>query len=211
MAICPIGLPIPTWAKIDARASGAVRIAHDRLYAAFKTDDPDALTNAGSDPVNLFKYGGALDIMIGTEADADKNRQEPTAGDLRLLVTRVKGKTKAMLYRAIVPGTSPESRVLFASPVGKVAFDQVTDVSEKVELAEQGGNYEVSVPLSALEWSPKTGETIAGRHWTAPGKRRTDDAAGVLEQSQHAHRQRHSQRSPPAACAVGTVADTVTA
>ena len=152
----------PTWARIDAQASGAVRIAHDRFYAAFKTGDPEALTNAGSDPTNLFKYGGALDIMLGTDPTADKNRQEPVAGDLRLLVTRVKGKTKAMLYRAVVPGTAVDSRVLFTSPVGKVTFDQVVDVSDKVELAQQGSNYIVSVPLSVLGWTPKPGEEIIG-------------------------------------------------
>ena len=100
--------------------------------------------------------------MLGTNANTEKNRQEPVAGDLRLLVTRVKGKTKAMLYRAVVPGTAPENRVLFASPVGKVWFDQVADVSDKVALAQQGSNYELSVPLSTLDWSPKPGEEILG-------------------------------------------------
>jgi hypothetical protein len=155
--------PVDTaWAKIGAQAHGAVLLTKDRLYVAFKTGDPDALTNAGSDPTNLFTYGGALDLMLGTNAGADRNRAEPVAGDLRLIVTRVKGQTKAMLYRAIVPGTAPERRTRFASPVGKVFFDQVTDVSDKVELAQSGGDYELSVPLSVLGFAPRSGQELLG-------------------------------------------------
>src|SRR5581483_6473139 len=150
------------WAQIDAQASGAVLLTPDRLYAAFKTGDPNALINAGSDPTNLFKYGGALDLMLGTDATADRNRAEPVAGDMRLLVTRVKGQTKAMLYRAVVPGTAPENRVLFTSPVGKVFFDQVADVSDKVELAQSGGDFELSVPLAVLGLAPQSGQEWLG-------------------------------------------------
>ncbi len=75
------------WAPINAQASGAVLLTKDRLYAAFKTGNPDALANAGTDPTNLFKYGGALDLMLSTDPNADKDRTEPAAGDLRLLVT----------------------------------------------------------------------------------------------------------------------------
>ena len=156
-------LPADTmWAKIDARASGAVLIARDRLVAAFQTGDANALANAGSDPVNLFKFGGALDLMIGANPHVEPNRQQPVAGDMRLLVTRVKSKTKAMLYRAVAPNAAPESRVLFASPVGKVTFDLVEDVSDKVELAQQGGNYEFAIPLSVLGWNPQSGQEFSG-------------------------------------------------
>jgi hypothetical protein len=148
------------WAQLDVRASGAVLLTHDRLYAAFKTGNLNALANAGSDPTNLFKYGGALDLMIGP--GANKDRTEPMAGDLRLLVTRVKGQTKALLYRAVVPGTAPERRTLFASPVGKVFFDAVADVSDKVELGQSGGDFELSVLLSVLGLVPQSGQKWLG-------------------------------------------------
>jgi hypothetical protein len=34
--------------------------------------------------------------------------------------------------------------------VGKVLFDEVRDVSAEIKLAQNGGNYEVSVPLALL-------------------------------------------------------------
>ena len=43
--------------------------------------------------------------MLGTDGAAKADRSEPVAGDLRLLVTLVKDKPRAVLYRARVPGT----------------------------------------------------------------------------------------------------------
>jgi hypothetical protein len=116
------------WADIDKRVvaayfdssskpydvSGTVAVAGDRLYAAWRTGDDNLLRNSGETPNALFKTGGALDLMIGSDANADPKRPQPVAGDMRLLVTRVDGKTRALLYRAVVPGTT--NPVPFASP-----------------------------------------------------------------------------------------------
>lgn len=85
----------------------------DRLYAAFVTDDPNLLNNAGESLPTLFKSGGALDIMIGA-AGADDKRIGAVAGDTRLLVTRVKNKTMPVLYRPVAPDAKP---VEFSSPL----------------------------------------------------------------------------------------------
>jgi hypothetical protein len=104
---------------------------------------------------NLFKGGGALDLMIGTQRLTDINRTEPVEGDLRLLVTKTQGKTRATLYRAVVPNTPVAKKVLFESPVGKVLFDEVRDVSADIKLVQQGSNYEISVPLQLLGMKPE--------------------------------------------------------
>ncbi|MDQ2799081.1 MAG: hypothetical protein M3Y13_05495 [Armatimonadota bacterium] len=151
-----------SWAVLDARASAAVTLSGDRLYAAYKTGDPNALVNAGGDLPYLFKKGGALDLMIRSDPASNPHRQAPVAGDERLLVTQVNGQTKAVLYRAVVEGTAASARVEFASPVGRVDFDQVADVSDQVTLAQKGGDIEFSVPLSALGLSVKPGDEILG-------------------------------------------------
>lgn len=150
------------WATISPDTSGAVAFTDDTLFAAWKTNDAKLLFNAGGNAVFLFKGGGALDLMIGTDREADVNRQQPVAGDLRLLITRVKGQPRATLYRAVVPGIAEAQKVLFESPVGKVWFDEVRDVSAEVKLAQQGGNYEISVPLPLLGMKPEQGRTILG-------------------------------------------------
>lgn len=150
------------WATISHNVSGAVAVSNDTLYAAWKTGDDKLLSNSGTTTNNLFKGGGALDLMIGTDGGSDHARREPVAGDLRLLITRGKGQPRATLYRAVVPGTADAKKVLFDSPVGRVLFDEVRDVSAQIKLAQQGGNYEISVPLQLLGMKPEQGSEILG-------------------------------------------------
>ena len=53
---------------------GAVTVAGDRLYAAFRTQDAEAAQELRRDPNAPFKTGGCLDLMIGTDAAADAKR-----------------------------------------------------------------------------------------------------------------------------------------
>jgi hypothetical protein len=79
-----------------------------------------------------------------------------------LLVTQVKGKTVAALYRPKVPGATTEP-VEFTSPVRSIKFDRVDDVSSEVRLAAgTNGIYELSVPLSLLGLKPEAGQRIRG-------------------------------------------------
>jgi hypothetical protein len=92
-------------------------------------------------------------------------------GDLRLLVARVKGTPKAMLYRQVVPGTQePEP---FISPVKRVTMDRIDDVSDAVQVAASPLSpapntyadevvYEFSVPLATLGLAPKPGTSLRG-------------------------------------------------
>jgi hypothetical protein len=170
------------WAVIDRRGTaahfnsdskpyditGAVAVAGDRLYAAFRTQDAELLKNSGETANAPFKTGGCIDLMLGTNPAADPKRPRPVAGDQRLLITQVKGRTLALLYRAVVPGTTEP--VPFSSPWRTITLDRVDDVSEQVQLAmsveknDKGkvasAFYEVSVPLAALGLKPADGQSI---------------------------------------------------
>lgn len=151
------------WATLDARASAAVLLTPDTLYAAWKTGDPNAINSGRGDYRYQFKRGGALDLMLGNP-EADSRRDLPASGDLRLLVTQVEGKTRAILYCPVAPGAPSTEAVLFDSPIGKALFDQVVDISDKVTLAASGtGDFELSVPLAALGWhAPASGQEMLG-------------------------------------------------
>jgi NHL repeat len=140
--------------------TAAVSISGDRLYAAFRTGDPDLLHNSGETATAPFRTGGALDLMIGTDPGADPKREKPAAGDVRLVVTRVKDKTWAVLYRPVAPGI--KEPVPFSSPWRTITIDKVEDVSDQVRLAGAGGDYELSVPLETLGLKPAAGQTIRG-------------------------------------------------
>ena len=189
-----------TWVEIDRSGVGAnfnsdskpydiraaVGVSGGSLFAAWQTGVPDLLRNSGEMPVAPFKTGGTLELMIGTDPASDPNRQNPVAGDVRLLVTQVKGpstgstrstssgqagspqaglgtgRTLALLYRPVAPGAGT-LKVPFSSPWRTIEFDRVDDVSKDVQLGSDGrGNYEIAVPLSVLGLSPKTGMRIRG-------------------------------------------------
>ncbi len=149
------------WAMVDRRGtkanfnsnsrpyevSAAVAVADGKLFAAWRTTEKDLLNNSGETPDALFKTGGCLDLML--QADTEE----------RLLVTLVKGKPRAVLYRAKVQGTVQP--VAFSSPWRTIHLDTVEDVSAQVSFAtDKAGNFEVSVPLSVLHWEPKPGGTV---------------------------------------------------
>ncbi len=163
------------WAVIDRRgtranfnsdskpydASAAVCVAGERLLVAFRTTEKDLLRNSGETPTAPFKTGGCLDVMLGTDPQADPQRDRPVAGDLRLLVTMVQDQTRAVLYRAVVPGT--KEPVAFSSPWRTITLDSVQDISPHVQLATDGkGCYEFSVPLTVLGWNPSAGSSFRG-------------------------------------------------
>jgi hypothetical protein len=70
----------------DVEAAAAV--ANHRLFVVWKTGDPGLLKNSGEFEELLFKTGGALDLMVSVSPDSN----------LRILVTEVNRRTKAMLY-----------------------------------------------------------------------------------------------------------------
>jgi hypothetical protein len=158
------------WGHEEAKTRAALCVAGDRMYAAFKTGDPELLRNSGEALPMLFKTGGALDLMLGTDPAANPKRDKPVAGDVRLVVTMAKGKPMAALYRAVVAGS--KEPVPFSSPWRTVTFDRVEDVSGQVELAAGGekdvkkkgehGIFELSIPLSVLGLKPEAGTTIKG-------------------------------------------------
>jgi hypothetical protein len=149
------------WAVIDQRGtkanfnsnsqpydvSAALAVSGGRLYAAFRSNEKDLLRNGGDAPNAPFKTGGALDLMLGP--GGERKGDAPIAGDLRLLVTRIAGKPRALLYRAVVPGT--KEPVKFSSPWRTITLDRVDDVTADVQLADDGaGHYEFSIPLKTL-------------------------------------------------------------
>ncbi len=138
--------------------TGAVAVSGDRLYAAWRTGAEEPMKNSGEVPLAPFKTGEALDLMLGPGGD----RRKPIAGDMRLLVTLVKGRPSALLYRAVVPGTRDADKVPFSSPWRTITFDKVEDVSSAIGFAGEAGNYEVSIPLEKLGFRPAAGARIRG-------------------------------------------------
>lgn len=164
-------LQIGDWGSKRVRTEAALAVNGERLYACFKTAEPDLLANAGDSWPMHFKTGGALDLMLGTDFSAAPNRATAGQGDLRLLVTMVEKKPTAVLYRQVASGGKREP-FPFTSPLRTVKFDRIDDVTEELLFQStvvknekdrtQAVVYEFSVPLVTLGLRPVAGQTIRG-------------------------------------------------
>ncbi|MCE9603294.1 MAG: hypothetical protein K8U03_00150 [Planctomycetia bacterium] len=161
------------WGAADAAISGLdddyrsttgaeFRIGYDKesLYLAWRVRGLGPLKNTGEQWERLFKTGASVDLQLATSLEATADRQAPEVGDLRLLLTFVGDKPKAVLYRPVVPGTKPENVVRVTSPTGETTFDEIKQLND-VRLVRSGDDkqytLEAAVPLSALGIKPEPG------------------------------------------------------
>ncbi len=150
---------------LDGQRAFSVRTSYDdkNLYVRYDVKSPAEMTNEIPDPNIIFKGGNALDIQIAADPSADPKRKDPVQGDVRLVVTRQKDKTAAVLYRPRVKDFKGEPIVL-KSPGNKESFEAIEVVSDKIGLtyAKQAGTFQatVTIPLSLIGWTPKANEQV---------------------------------------------------
>jgi hypothetical protein len=123
------------------------------LYVCYETRRMGPLVNSGNQWDKLFKTGGAVDLHLGTDPEADPARQQPVAGDLRLLMTYMGDEPVAVIYRPVAPDAPKTEAWEVVSPVFRMAFDQVKRLDD-VRMARSGAgdNYvlEAAIPLGTL-------------------------------------------------------------
>lgn len=168
---------------VEIRFQTFFNAAHDRrnLYLCWKVMRSGPLRVSGKDFRRFFRSGGAVDLRIGTDPDADVHRTKPAKGDIRLLITTTDDKPVAVLYQPVAPDAPPDHAwevSTFAG--GTVTFDQVKILDEAVVRLSGGDNYyevEVAIPLTALGLVPREGMVLrldTGVLCTDKGKKTTD-------------------------------------
>ncbi len=163
---------VPGAIKVDGRDNDwpAKRIdgfalAYDstHLYLLFKgRDDRAPFENRGDNPLELFKTGDVVDLMLQTQAGLKPSRTEAGVGDLRLSFANFEGTPVCILYDFVVPGhTGP--RIPFSSPWRTVWCDRAGQLEAATVKVVRGNNeytLEAAVPLAALRLDPAAlGET----------------------------------------------------
>ncbi len=140
------------------------RLAYDaeNLYVRFEVTAPCELVNGMTTPQTVFRGGNLLDIQLATDSAAAADRQTPAPGDLRLLVSRRKGKTFGVLFRPKVADFNGEPSVL-SSPTGKESFDQIEELDNLIlEYRKQATGFTatLTLPQAQLGLSLKPGAKL---------------------------------------------------
>ena len=150
--------------RIEGNRGFKARMAYDEenLYVHYEVQNSHGLVNSFADPQVIFRGGNLIDIQIATNPEADPERTEPAPGDLRLLVTRQKGKPFAVLYRPRVKGFDGE-RIVLSSPTGEEPFDSI-EVVDSVGLDYNkeavGFSATVTIPLDLIDLELRPGREI---------------------------------------------------
>ena len=121
------------------------------LLLCWKIRNAGPFKNSGDDFRRIFKTGGAVDLQIGTDPDADPARRRPAAGDLRLVISMVNGKPTAVLYRPVAPGAPKEHAwETYTQAGGTTAFDQVVKLTNVAVEVVGAHTVFAAVPLTTL-------------------------------------------------------------
>ena len=157
----------------DAVVRSAAAWDDQNLYLAWDVTDKTPWQNGADAPEFLYARGDTVDFQIGTNANANAQRGEPGAGDLRLSIGEFNGAPTAVLYRKVAAQKAPKS---FSSGVIKdYQMDYVAVVPAEIKVTPRAGGYvvEASIAQEILGLSPQPGLKLRGDFGVTHG-----DAAG---------------------------------
>jgi len=147
----------------DAIVRSALAYDDTNLYAAWDVADTTPWTNGAKRPEEMYIGGDTVDLQLGTDPAAAKNRTDASLGDLRLSIGNAGGQDTAELFRRIAKVQKPET---FNSGVFKNYVMQyvgpVPDARILVTKGAKGYVVEAAIPLADLDFSPAKGTTYRG-------------------------------------------------
>ena len=168
-----------TFAKQDdARVRTGLAYDGGMLYAGWEVRDDTPWVNGADAPEFMYARGDTVDLQLGTDPAAAKDRTEAVLGDWRLSIGPFQGKPTAVLYRKVASDKHPKS---FHSGVIKdYPMESVIVLSEaKITVAVDGGKHryvvEAAIPLAALGLTPKPGLALRGDFGATHGNAAGDD------------------------------------
>lgn len=159
------------WRDVPARTIQAgdkelarIQVAHTgtNLLLAVSVHDETPLMNGFADLRSAFRNGDGVDLYMGP---AGARPDTPVAGDVRVLLIPKPDAAAVIIYRPVVPGTEPDKRVPFTSPIGTTCIDTVTQLKNAnvvFKKTDEGYVCEASLPLSVFGVAPEAANTVAG-------------------------------------------------
>jgi len=173
------GQEIAKYQKQDATACRTVLAWDEKnLYAGWEVKDATPWVNGTDAPEFMYVRGDTVDLQLGTDPQAAKDRKEPVSGDLRLSIGAFQGKPTAVVYRKVAAEKHPKS---FSSGVIKdYQMDSVVVLKDakleiKVDAVNKRYVVEAALPVAELGFQPAAGLSLradfGATHGDQAGKR----------------------------------------
>jgi len=154
------GAEVAKYQKDDATACRtAVAWDAKNLYVAWEVKDSTPWVNGADASEFMYARGDTVDLQLGTDTKAPRDRKDAVMGDLRVSIGPFQGKPTVVVYRKVAAEKHPKS---FSSGVVKgyvmesVIVLKDAKVEVKVDAAGKRYIVEAALPMAAL------GVTAAG-------------------------------------------------
>lgn|GEM_PF-1718479 len=143
------GVTLTTARKPGRGAAIALTTDGAHLRVTAKVSDETPMVNDGQNWQTPFITGDCIDIMLATDPKADPARRAPAPGDIRIILTELRGEPLAVLYRPVAKdGPKAPAQMLAAT------LDDVRRLppscNPTVRRGKDGYTLTASIPLAAL-------------------------------------------------------------
>jgi hypothetical protein len=108
----------------------------------------------------MYARGDTVDLQMGTDPKAAKDRKEAVLGDLRLSIGPFQGKPTAVVYRKVAAEKHPKSfssGVIKDYPMDSVVVLKEAKIEVKVDAVNKRYMVEAALPISELGFQPADG------------------------------------------------------
>ncbi len=169
------GLQPVEYKKNDATAIKTVMSwDDDHLYVGWEVRDDTPWKNGADAPEFMYARGDTVDVQLGTDPKAAKDRKDGGAGDLRISIGPYQGKPTAMVYRKVAAEKNPRtfsSGVVKAYEMDSVVQIELAEVEVKIDEANKRYVVQVALPWAAVGAKPEAGTAWSGDFGVTHGDR----------------------------------------
>jgi hypothetical protein len=160
------GADIAKYQKDDATACRTAMAWDDKnLYVAWEVKDATPWVNGADAPEFMYARGDTVDLQLGTDPKALKDRKEAVLGDLRVSIGPFQGKSTVVVYRKQAAEKAPKvfnSGVIKGYEMESVIVLKDAKVEVKVDGVNKRYTVEAALPMAALGITPADGATVRG-------------------------------------------------
>jgi len=166
--------------KEEATACQTAVAWDDRnLYVGWVVKDATPWVNGADAPEFMYARGDTVDLQLGTDPQAARERKEAALGDLRVSIGPFQGKPTVVVYRK--QATEKDPKVFSSGVIKGYRMDSVLVLKEakvevKVDAVSKRYTVEAALPLSALGLAPGEG-TLRADFGATHGNKAGNDTA----------------------------------
>jgi len=176
-----IGAEIAKYRKEEATACRTAAAWDEKnLYVAWEVKDATPWVNGADAPEFMYARGDTVDLQLGTDAKAPKDRKDPVMGDLRVSIGPFRGKPTVVIFRKQAAEKNPKvfnSGVVKGYEMESVIVLKDAKVEVKVDAVNKRYVVEAALSMAALGVTPADGTTLRADFGATFGNKAGDDTA----------------------------------